>query len=137
MKYLILCFLLLAPWAVAAPGEPSAVVLNFETAMGNARKWQDVQSFFSSPSLKALGRLNNAQQVSTFAEHKSSMANMPANVKPKVQQQIQGNKASVRLHSERIENGNQIVNTRTYDLDLEGGAWKIDLLDSLEVDEDE
>lgn len=137
MKYLLLCFLLWAPWAVAAPGEPSAVVQSFETALGSARKWQDVQSFFSSASLKALARLNGAQQASTFAEHKSSLANLPANAKPKVQQQIQGNKASVRLHSERIENGNQIINTRTYDLDLEGGAWKIDFLDSLEIDEDE
>jgi len=120
---------------VAAPSEPSAVVQRFETALGSARKWQDVQSFFSAASLKALARLNSAQQASTFAEHKSFMVNLPAN--PKVQQKVEGNKASVRLHSERIENGNQIVNTRTYDLDLEGGDWKIDFLDSLELDEDE
>jgi hypothetical protein len=118
--------------ALAAPADPATTVQQFEAAWTGASRWQDLQAFFSRATLQALTKLKPAQQAATFTEMsrlRSTLAN------PTVDQKIKGNQASVRLHSEQTHNGNLTSNTRTYDLDLEGGSWKIDFQDAFDGDD--
>ena len=54
MRWLLLVLLLALPVYAA---EPQEVVQNFEKAFASAKSWQDVQAYFSQPTLQLLNKL--------------------------------------------------------------------------------
>ncbi len=131
MRLLLFLFLTLAVWA--APSEPVEVVHQFEQAWSQARSWQDVQSYFSAATARALKKLTPAQQAQTFQQARAEQLDAP---NPKVELKVNGQQATVRIEVEKQIGADRHQQMRTYDLDLENGQWKIDFLDALELDED-
>lgn len=133
MRIFLLTFLLFwMPAGALASPDPVDAVQRFEKAWPGAKSWQDLQGFFNQATLKALAGLPRARQAETFAEQSKYMQAIP---QATIKKQVQGNKATVQLHSETSKNGGKNITTRTYDLDLENGQWKIDYLDPLDVDD--
>lgn len=124
-----LVFLLLLVLPLLAAPDPVATVNEFEKALTTAKNWQDVRGFFDAKTVKALAKLTAAQQASTW---KDAQPYFKFTANPTVQQQVKGNTAMVQL---RTDQGGS-SNVRTYDLNLENGAWKIDFSDTFEVDDE-
>ncbi len=115
--------------SVFAGTDPVLVVTDFEKALGTAKSWQDVRGYFNAATVKALDKLTPAQKATAWKEaqpHFKFLAN------PKVQQEVKGSKAVVQL---RTDQGGS-SNIRTYELDLENGAWKVDFSDTFDVEDE-
>jgi len=128
MGRLVLFVLLLVAPLLAGP-DPVATVTEFEKALTTAKSWQDVRGFFDARTVQALDKLTATQKASTWKE---SQPYFKFTANPTVQQQVKGNTATVQL---RTDQGGS-SNVRTYDLNLENGAWKVDFSDTFDVDDE-
>lgn len=130
----MLLLLILTLRAVAAPTEPAEVVRQFEQAWKQSRSWKDIQVYFSGDTTGLLEQLTPDQQSMTYALTRPATREFET-ANPKIEVKVEGSWATVRVDRVQKVGPDQYQYSRTYDLHLEKGEWKVDFRDALQVDD--
>lgn len=130
MPHLRIVFLILIVATVTwAAGTPVETAQEFEKAVAGAASWNDIKPQLSADTLTDLNKLSSAQQIKALGLFKMLMATAAPN--PTATAEVKGSRATVKLRVETTEAGAKMTETRTYQLVLEGGAWKVDFREPL------